>query len=210
MKSLTLIALLAAGTLAAAGPWTTLFNGKDLSGWKLVAGKGPGYVVENGVLVCPENGGGNLLTEREDGDFEFEVDFKLSPGGNSGVGLRAPLEGDIAYTGMEIQILDQEHEKYKGRLQPWQLTGSVYNVLPAKRNDALKAVGQWNRYQIRAQGSKIVIRLNGKEIVNGDLATVTDSAIVKKHPGIRRASGHLGFLGHDTRVEFRNIRVREL
>ena len=210
MKHLSLMALLAAGTLAAAGPWTTLFNGKDLSGWKLIGGKGPGYVVENGTLVSPENGGGNLLTEREYGDFELELEFKLSPGGNNGVGIRAPLEGDIAYTGMEIQILDQEHEKYKGRLQPWQMTGSVYNVLPAKRTDALKPVGQWNRYQIRAQGSRIMIRLNGKELVNGDLATVTDPAVVEKHPGIRRTSGHLGFLGHDTRVEFRNIRVREL
>ena len=210
MKRVTLIALLAAGTLAAAGPWTSLFNGKDLSGWKLTGGKGPGYIVENGAIVCPENGGGNLLTEREYSDFELELEFKLSPGGNNGVGIRAPLEGDIAYTGMEIQILDQEHEKYKGRLQPWQMTGSVYNVLPAKRTDALKPVGQWNRYQIRAQGSRMVITLNGKELVNGDLATVTDPAVVKKHPGIRRASGHLGFLGHDTRVEFRNIRVREL
>ncbi|HYO80998.1 MAG TPA: DUF1080 domain-containing protein [Bryobacteraceae bacterium] len=195
---------------AAAGQWTPLFNGKDLTGWTLLGGKGPGYVIENGVIVCPENGGGNLLTEKDYSDFELELDFKLSPGGNSGVAVRAPLEGDIAYTGMEIQILDQDHEKYKGRLKPWQLTGSVYNVLPAMPSPALKPAGEWNRYQIRAQGTQIQVRLNGRTLVDGDLASVKDPEVLKKHPGVKRTTGRVGFLGHDTRVEFRKIRIREL
>jgi hypothetical protein len=174
-----------------------------------VGGKGPGYIVENGAIVCPEGGGGNLLTDKEYADFVLRLDFKLSPGGNNGVGLRAPLAGDIAYSGMEIQILDQDHERYKGKLQPWQHTGSIYNVFPANGN-ALKPVGQWNRYEITAKGPKITILLNGKQLVDADLSTVKDPEILKKHPGIQRTSGRVGFLGHDTRVEFRNIQIKPL
>jgi hypothetical protein len=204
------VLLCAAGLMAAADPgFTSLFNGKDLTGWTLVGGKGPGYIVENGTIVCPEGGGGNLLTEKEYSDFVLRLDFKLSPGGNNGVGLRAPLAGDVAYSGMEIQILDQDNEKYKGRIQPWQNTGSIYNVFPAQ-GDALKPVGQWNHYDITAKGPKITIVLNGKTLVDADLSTVKDPAILKKHPGIQRTSGRVGFLGHDTRVEFRNIQIKPL
>src|SRR5689334_16215843 len=126
------ILLCAAGLMAAADPgFVSLFNGKDLTGWTLVGGKGPGYIVENGTIVCPEGGGGNLLTDKEYSDFVLRLDFKLSPGGNNGVGLRAPMAGDVAYSGMEIQILDQDNEQYKGKIQPWQHTGSIYNVFPA-------------------------------------------------------------------------------
>jgi hypothetical protein len=202
---------MAAGLLAAAEPgFISLFNGKDLTGWTLVGGKGPGYIVENGMIVCPEDGGGNLLTEKEFSDFILRLDFKLSPGGNNGIGIRAPLKGDIAYSGMEIQILDQENDKYKDRLRPWQRTGSVYNVIPAADVKALKPVGEWNSYEITARGPKIRIELNGKTVVDGDLSQVKDPEVLKKHPGIQRTSGHVGFLGHNTRVEFRNIRIKPL
>jgi hypothetical protein len=208
---LALTLCLAAGLLPAAERgFTDLFNGKDLSGWTLVRGHGPGYVVENGILVCPADGGGNLLSEKEYSDFVLRLDFKLSPGGNNGIALRAPLEGDIAYTGMEIQVLDQDNEKYKGRLKPWQHTGSVYNVLPAADVNALKPVGEWNSYEITAKGPKITIVLNGKKLVDGDLSQVKDPEVLKKHPGIQRTSGRVGFLGHNTRVEFRNIRIKPL
>jgi hypothetical protein len=205
-----LMLLCAAGFVVAADRgFTPLFNGKDLTGWTLVRGKGPGYIVENGMIVCPEHGGGNLLTDKEFSDFILRLEFKLSPGGNNGVGIRAPLAGDVAYSGMEIQILDQDHERYKGKLQPWQHTGSIYNVVPAN-GDALKPVGEWNQYEITARGPKITIVLNGKKLVDADLSTVTDPEVLKKHPGIRRTSGRVGFLGHDTRVEFRNIEIKPL
>ena len=117
---------------AGSAGFTPLFNGKDLNGWTLVGKKGPGYVVQNGVIVCPEDGGGNLLTEEEFDNFVFRFEFKLTPGANNGVGIRAPLSGDIAYTGMEIQILDHGNEKYKGLLKPAQHHGSVYDVIPSK------------------------------------------------------------------------------
>lgn len=186
-----------------------LFNGKDLTGWSLFAKKGPGYVVQNGLLICPEEGGGNLLTDEEFDNFVFRFEFKLRPGGNNGVGIRAPLAGDIAYSGMEIQILDHNHEKYKGWLKPTQRHGSVYDVIPASA-DALKPAGEWNVEEITANGPKIQVKLNGKLITDADLSTVTDPAVLKKHPGLKRKGGRIGFLGHGSHVEFRNIQIKRL
>ena len=153
------LAILAGFLFFATDPgFKPLFNGKDLSGWTLVGKKGPGYVVQNGVIVCPEDGGGNLLTEEEFENFVFRFEFKLTPGANNGVGIRAPLAGDIAYSGMEIQILDHAHEKYKGWLKPTQHHGSVYDVIPAS-GDALKPIGEWNVEEITANGPKIQVKL---------------------------------------------------
>jgi len=202
------VLFLAAAACFAAGT-TKLFNGHNLDGWTLVGGKGPGYVVENGVLVCPADGGGNLLTEREYANFIFRFEFKMTEGANNGVGIRAPLDGDIAYSGMEIQILDHNNEKYKGKIKPQQHHGSVYDVIAAS-SENFKPMGQWNQEEITANGKHIVVKLNGKVITDADLSTVTDPAVLKKHPGLLRTSGHIGFLGHGTRVEFRNISIEEL
>ncbi|HWQ33531.1 MAG TPA: DUF1080 domain-containing protein [Blastocatellia bacterium] len=186
-----------------------LFNGRDLSGWKLVGGHGPGYVVRDGLLVCPADGGGNLFTEKEYANFVLRFEFKIEPGGNNGVGIRAPYEGDAAYQGMEIQILDDQHERYKGRIRSEQHHGSVYDVIPA-RTGFLKPAGEWNEEEITANGSRIRVRLNGVIILDADLNIVQEEAVLKKHPGLRRKSGHIGFLGHGSLVEFRNIRIRTL
>ena len=207
-----LISLLIGLPLAAQEPgFTPLFNGENLQGWLLVhtASSGVGYLVEDGRIVCPREGGGNLLTIGEYSDFVLRLEFKTEPGGNSGVGIRAPLEGDIAYTGMEIQILDHDHPRYAGQLQPWQRHGSVYNVHPAEQ-DALKPAGEWNEQEIRAEGDRITVTLNGQVITTADLSQVTDPDVLAKHPGVRRKTGRIGFLGHGSLVEFRNIRIRRL
>jgi len=185
-----------------------LFNGKSLKGWTLVGGKGPGYVVKDGILVCPADGGGNLFTEKEYSNFIFRFEFRLTAGANNGVGIRAPLEGDAAYKGMEIQILDNTAPQY-AHLRPGQYQGSIYDVVPAKRG-FLKPVGEWNQEEIRAEGRHIRVTLNGTIIVDANLAAITDPEVLKKHPGLARTSGHIGFLGHGTHVEFRNIRVKQL
>ena len=203
-------ALLAAFLLFAGDKdFKPLFNGKDLSGWTLVKKSGSGYRVENGVLICPADGGGNLLTEEEFDNFVLRFDFKLTPGGNNGVGIRAPLAGDIAYSGMEIQILDHNHEKYKGQLKPSQHHGSVYDLIAAKA-EALKPTGEWNTEEISADGSRIRVTLNGKLITDADLSTIKDPEVLKKHPGVQRKGGRIGFLGHGSHVEFRKIQVKRL
>ena len=206
-----MLALASASLLPAAEKgFKDLFNGKDLAGWTLVKGRGKGYVVENGVIVCPEDGGGNLFTEKEYSDFTLRLEWRLWDGGNNGVGIRAPLEGDAAYVGMEIQVLDETSDKYKkgAGLKPTQMTGSVYDVFAAKSGH-VKRDGVWNNYEIQAIGRKIKVTLNGVVVTDVDLDSVKDEAVLKKHPGLARKSGHIGFLGHGTRVEFRNIRIRE-
>jgi hypothetical protein len=204
-------ALAAAASGAPAEPgFVPLFNGKNLDGWTLVRGRGAGYTVENGAIVCPEGGGGNLYTAREYANFILRLEWRLWEGGNNGIGIRAPLTGDAAYAGMEIQILDDESEVYrKMGLKPTQYTGSIYEVFAAQRGQ-VKRNGEWNSQEIAAEGRRIRITLNGVVVTDANLDGVQDPAVLKKHPGLSRASGHIGFLGHGTRVEFRNIRLREL
>jgi hypothetical protein len=188
--------------------FVSLFDGKRLKGWTLVGGHGPGYVVKDGILVCPKEGGGNLFTEKEYANFAFRFEFRVEPGGNNGVGIRAPLEGDAAYVGMEIQILDDDAPQYKN-LRPAQYHGSIYDVVPAKRG-SLKKAGEWNEEEILADGRHIRVTVNGQVIVDTSLDEVKDPAVLKKHPGLARTTGHIGFLGHGSRVEFRNIRIKQL
>lgn len=216
MKGISRRKFVAAAALAPAkvgqddAGFKSLFDGTTLNGWVLVRGRGTGYVVENGAIVCPKEGGGNLFTEREYSDFILRLDWRLWEGGNNGIGIRAPLEGDAAYAGMEIQVLDDEAEVYqKMGLKPAQYTGSIYDVFPARRG-YVKRNGVWNAYEIYARGTNIRITLNGQNVCEADLSSVKDPAVLKKHPGLQRTSGHIGLLGHGTRVEFRNIRLKDL
>lgn len=188
--------------------FVSLFNGKDLTGWQIVNKQGPGYVVEDGVLVCPKEGGGNLFTSKEYANFVFRFEYRLQPGGNNGVGLRAPLAGDAAYSGMESQILDDDAPEY-ANLEPGQYHGSIYKVVAAKRG-APKKAGEWNTEEIVCDGRHVKVTVNDKVIVDANLDDVKDPEVLKAHPGIQRTTGHIGFLGHGARVEFRNIRVKPL
>ena len=187
--------------------FVSLFDGQTLKGWTLVNQHGPGYGVTNGVIYCAQDGGGNLFTEKEFSDFILRLDYKLQPGGNNGVGIRAPLSGDAAYVGMEIQMLDDKAPKH-ATIKPWQFNGSIYNIVPAK--NGTPKIGEWNSYEITARGRHIKVVLNGRAIVDANLNKVTDSETLQKHPGMIRDSGHIGFLGHNDYVEFRNIRIKEL
>jgi len=184
------------------------FDGKTLAGWKLVGGEGPGYVVEDGAIVCPKDGGGNLFLEKEFGDFAFSVEFQTEPGGNNGIGIRAPYEGDAAYVGMEVQVLDDFDPQYE-KLLPGQYCGSIYKVSPVKRG-ALKPAGNWNRMEIWAVGRHVKVWINGVLSNDADLNAVTDRETLAEHPGMLRERGHIGFLGHRSLVRFKNPKVADL
>ena len=200
---------LAAQVYGAEPGFVSLFDGKTLAGWQIAGQKGSGYHVENGLLVCPADGGGNLFTTKEYANFILRFEFRLFEGSNNGIGIRAPLQGDAAYAGMEIQILDDGAPRYQGKLKPAQYHGSIYDVVPAKQGFK-KPTGEWNSEEITANGRLITVVLNGTTIVDANLDSVRDPAVLKKHPGLARSSGHIGLLGHGTRVEFRNFRIQEL
>ncbi|MGO1595233.1 MAG: DUF1080 domain-containing protein [Sphingobacterium sp.] len=186
-----------------------LFNGEDLDKWT----SSPAYEItpEGYIRSNPDaKFGKNIYTKEEYDDFVYRFEFKLTPGANNGVGIRTPIEGDAAYAGMEIQVLDDDADVYKD-LEAYQYHGSVYGIIAAKRG-SLNPLGEWNTQEIRVQGSKIKVTVNGQVIVDGDLteASKAGTADKKSHPGLQNQSGHIGFLGHGTEVFFRNIRIKRL
>jgi hypothetical protein len=189
--------------------FVSLVDGKSLAGW---IGALDAYRVEDGKLVCLEGTAGNLLTEGEYRDFLFRFEFRLSPGANNGLGVRCPpsAKGNLHLEGIELQILDDSAEKYQ-TLQPYQYHGSVYGIQPARRGH-LKPVGEWNSQDVTVHGRRIKVVLNGETIVDVDLDEATKNGTMdgQPHPGLARETGHLGFLGHGDRIEFRNLRIREI
>jgi hypothetical protein len=189
--------------------FAALFNGRNLDNW---VGNKQSYVAEDAMIVIKpvDDSGGNLYTEKEFTDFIFRFEFQLTPAANNGLGIRAPLTGDAAYAGMELQILDDTAPEY-ANLQPYQYHGSVYGVIPSRRG-FLKPVGEWNSEEVTAKGTQIKIVLNGTTIIDGDIAGPRDKGTMdhKEHPGLKNSSGHIGFLGHGSLVKFRNIRIKEL
>jgi len=187
--------------------FVSLFNGRDLTGWE---GSTKGYVVENGVILCKKEGGGNLWTAKEFSDFHFKFEFRLTPGANNGLGIRMAPNAHAAYQAMELQILDDSASKY-AKLKPYQYHGSVYGVVPAKRGHQ-KKVGEWNRQEVIARQGRIQVILNGTTIVDADVWKIDPQKTMdgRPHPGLHNKKGRIGFLGHGARLEFRSIRIKEL
>jgi len=186
----------------------SLFNGKDLTGW---TGAVDCYSVEDGKIVCMKGCAKNLFTEAEYSNFKLQFEFNLTPGANNGLAIRAPLKGRSSYEGMEVQIIDNKDYKriHNYSLKPWQYHGSLYGIAAAKQG-FLKPAGQWNFQEVTANGRQITVNLNGKTILDVNLDEIDKTADGNEHPGMKRTKGHIGFLGHGDRVEFRNIRLAEL
>ena len=189
--------------------YDVLFNGKDLNNW---VGNKTDYVVEdNTIAIYPtKESHGNLNTEKEYSDFIFRFEFQLTPGANNGLGIHAPLDGDAAYVGKEIQILDNEAPVYS-KLEAYQFHGSVYGIMPARRG-FLKPLGDWNQEEVHVKGDYIKVTLNGTVILEGDMKKASSKGTLdhKDHPGLNRHTGHIGFLGHGSVVKFRSIRIKDL
>ncbi len=187
-----------------------LFNGKDLAGWKnYEPKKNDIWSVESEMIVCSGEGGGWLGTEKDYANFVVRLEFRLKPGGNSGVYLRAPEKGWISRVGMEVQILDDGDKKYAS-VERWQNSGAIYHVVGPKEL-ASKPAGEWNTIEIRADKRQVVVILNDKKIVDADLdECLKDEKIEKEHPGLKRTEGKIGLQSHSERVEFRNLRIKEL
>ena len=199
-----------------------LFDGEDMSKW---IGNTIDYVPMNGAIcVSAKYGnGGNLYTEKEYSDFIFRFEFCfMKEGVNNGVGIRTPMGVDAAYEGMEIQILDHDAPIYKN-LREYQVHGSVYGIIPAKRIKSPK-LGTWNTEEIWVKGDRIKVTVNGEVILDGNIRKACKGNNVSKdgsktnpytvdkknHPGLFNKSGHIGFLGHGEGLKLRNVRIKDL
>ena len=189
--------------------FVSVFNGKDFDGW---AGPVENYEVVDEAIVCKPGKGGTIYTKEEFGDFIVRLEFKVPSGGNNGLAIRYPGQGDTAYQGMcEIQVLDDNYDKVRGKIDPRQAHGSAYGMVAAKRGFQ-KPNGEWNYQEATIKGSTIKVVLNGEVILDCDLSKVDPETYMgkSKHPGVTRTKGYFGFAGHSDPVAFRNIRIKRL
>ena len=134
--------------------FVSLFNGKDLDGWQLRRADRKGYVVEGGLLVCPEGHAGYLFTDEEYADFILRFDFRLSEGANSGIAIRTPLlDAKPAYQGTEIQLLD--NPRTRGNCVPRNTTARFTTSFRRSREPCVpSASGTIRRSSVRDAKSR--------------------------------------------------------
>ncbi len=173
----------------------------------------PQWSLTDRVLTGGEPRGSWLMSDQEYGDFILEFEFLLGERGNSGCALRAPMKGDPAFDGLELQMADL---RYNPEAKPNELTGSLYRaVAPLKQ---VYKPTEWNKYEIACRGPEIKVMLNGELILdlNLDHETIrplrhdnTEAPPLKDRP--RR--GHIGFqeLSREgSHVQIRNVRLKVL
>lgn len=199
-----------------------LFDGVSMDKWQ---GNLDAYQPIDGYMYVTAAYGttGNLYSKKEYKDFVLRFEFCFDRAGvNNGVGIRAEMGKDAAYHGMEIQILDHDDPIY-ANLREYQVHGSVYGIIPAKRIVSPE-LGQWNTEEIRVQGDRIKVTVNGEVIVDGNIRTACKGHNVApdgsghnpytvdhlNHPGLFNKSGYIGFLGHGEGLKLRNVRIKEL
>ena len=187
-----------------------LYNGKDLEGWEVFQGKLDAWEANADGISCTKEGGGWLRTKQPYADFVLRLEYKIPEGGNSGIGIRVPPEGNVHVAGMEIQVLDDDAPAHKD-LKAAQYTGSIYYQAAAKRG-AGKKPGEWNSFEITCAGHHVVIVLNGQVINDVQLDKFTEAESPKEYSPLadRPQVGSIALQSHGSRVDFRNIQVKNL
>jgi hypothetical protein len=207
MRALACLTIILLPALADAGDgFVPLFSGKDLDGWRVHefrSGDKDKWSAHDGILSA-KPGSGWIGTTKMYGDFILRLEWRIPPGGNSGVFLRVPdVDRKVSPSGlgMEIQVLDDTAPEYKGKLKGYQYSGSLYNFVPASK--AMYRPGAWNRFEITCKGDRVVVVYNGEKVVDADMS---------KHPDLakRPRRGFIGLQNHSTGVEYRKIEIKEL
>lgn len=201
-----------------AAGWRLLFDGRSTAGWRNYRSDsiGAGWEVVDGALTRTGRGG-DIITADQFGDFELELEWRLSPegpAGNSGIFYRASEEPDAIYNGApEMQVLDDDRHP-DGR-SPLTSAGANYALHGVPRGHA-KPVGEWNAVRLVVRGNHVEHWLNGAKVVEYELGSDEWKAAVARskfasQPLYGKASrGHIGLQDHGSYVAFRNIRIREL
>jgi hypothetical protein len=194
--------------------WVLLFDGKSAENFRNFKKEGlsPKWVVKDGALTLTGRGGGDILTKKEYGAFEFTVDYKISKGGNSGLMYHVKETAGTPWrTGPEVQIQDNigGHDPQKA--------GWLYQLYrPAEGVDATKPAGEWNTMRILITPEKCVHWMNGTKYVeyvkgSDDWKKKVAASKFKKFKGFGEAtSGFICLQDHGNVVSFRNIKVREV
>lgn len=217
-----LLVLSADEKTASSSEWQKLFakdgvpEGWVVRDWADVSQAGPEgaqWEVKDGILYGASPRGTWLMNEKTYGDFQLQFEFKLGPRGNSGCALRAPMKGDPAFDGLELQMADL---RYNPEAKDSELTGGLYRALAPV--EQVYKPEEWNHYDITLKGSRIKVVLNGTTILDHDLSQ--EDQKVKRHDGSdapalkdRPQKGHIGFqdLSRDgDRAMIRNVRIREI
>ncbi len=208
-------ALVATAHAGSARRFAPLFPDDRLDGWRVsnwsdVAAP-PGrrdarWTLTRGVLHSADTGTW-LVSPEEYGDFVLRLDARVDPGANGGIGMRFPPEGDPAYRGMEIQVIDAESEAHRN-IGPAHRTAAVYDELvPAALP---RPAGEWNRLEITCRGPRLRVDLNGRTAVDADLTRETGRRSRGVPLAERPRRGHLGFQNINGAVTYRNLRIRRL
>jgi len=179
--------------------WISLFDGHSLDGWTTLRPDWASWAVEDGTITCLGSRLGPWLrTRRRFSSFVLRLEYRISDRGNSGVFVRAPLDGRASRFGLEIQIMGRHVEP----LDDQKSTGAIYASL-APREDASRPPGEWNELEITCRGPALTVRVNGHVVQDVDLDT---DAVLRD----RLREGVIGLQDHGNRVWFRHIRIREL
>ncbi|HYD54755.1 MAG TPA: DUF1080 domain-containing protein [Gemmatimonadaceae bacterium] len=199
---------------APSGAWRPLFDGRSLAGWRGFRQTAPpdGWVVRDGLLARVASGG-DLMTVEQFGDFELELEWRVQPGGNSGIIYRISGEGENTYeSGLEMQVLDDA--AHRDGKDPLTSAGALYGLYPAPRG-VVKPAGEWNTARVVARGMHVEHWLNGQKVVDAEMWS---PEFRERHarskftqwPAYAKATrGHIALQDHGDLVEYRNVRIRE-
>ncbi len=224
-----LLALLLSGAAAVAAPaanqltdeekaagWRLLFDGKTAEGWrtfKKQAFPAKGWMVEKGWLHCLAQGGGDIISDAEFGDFELQWEWKLAPSGNSGVKYFV-TESRSAALGHEYQMIDDERNGDANGASGKHVTASFYDVLKPTVTPPTKPPGEINQSRIVVKGDHVEHWLNGVKVLEYECGSEAVKAAVaaskfKTTAGFGgKIKGHILLQDHHSEVWFRNVKIR--
>lgn len=193
--------------------WELLFDGESLNGWRGYnrSDLPGGWDAVDGTLART-GPGGDIITDREFEDFELRLEWRLEPGGNSGIFYRA-AEGEewVYHSAPEYQVLDDE--RHPDGQSPLTSAGANYGLHAARRG-VVRPVGEWNEARIVVEGDRVQHWLNGMLVVEYELGSpawqaLVDASKFSQWPAYGQADrGHIGLQDHGDPVWYRNIKIR--